>query len=61
IDSGLFGGEHNMACFLIEGTTSKVLIDASGKMEGKKIAKKLVGMNLIPDKIILTHSHWDHA
>lgn len=61
IDSGLFGGEHNMACFLIEGKRSKVLIDASGKMEGKKIAKKLVALNKIPDKLILTHAHWDHA
>lgn len=61
IDSGLFGGEHNMACFLIEGTSSKVLIDAGGKMEGKKVAKKLVALDIIPDKLILMHSHWDHA
>lgn len=61
IDSGLFGGDHNMACFVVEGNKKKVLIDASGKMEGKKIIKKLKSMNLIPDILILTHSHWDHA
>jgi glyoxylase-like metal-dependent hydrolase (beta-lactamase superfamily II) len=60
IDSGLFGGDHNMACFLVQGDKN-VLIDASGKMEGKKIAKKLQEMNLAPDMLILTHSHWDHA
>ncbi|MHA1267414.1 MAG: MBL fold metallo-hydrolase [Candidatus Helarchaeota archaeon] len=61
IDSRLFGGEHNMACFLVQGTKKKALVDASGKMEGKKIAKKLQNLNLIPDLLILTHSHWDHA
>lgn len=61
IDSGLFGGEHNMACFVIQGNDKKVLIDASGKMEAKKIAKKLQEMQLIPDILIITHAHWDHA
>ncbi|MHA1276895.1 MAG: MBL fold metallo-hydrolase [Candidatus Helarchaeota archaeon] len=60
IDSGLFGGEHNMACFVIQAR-DRVLIDASGKMEGRKIAKKLQDLKLVPDKLILTHAHWDHA
>jgi len=61
IDSFLFGGEENMACFLVVGAKKKVLIDASGKAEGKRIAKKLQDMNLIPEILISTHSHWDHA
>ncbi len=61
IDSFLFGGEENMACFLIVGGKKKVLIDASGKSEGKRIAKKLIDLKLIPDMLILTHAHWDHA
>jgi glyoxylase-like metal-dependent hydrolase (beta-lactamase superfamily II) len=61
IDSGLFATEKAMACYLIEGTKKKVLIDASGKSEGKKIVKKLNALGKVPDMLILTHSHWDHA
>ncbi len=61
IDSFLFGGEENMACFLIKGEKKQVLIDASGKSEGKRIVKKLKDLNSAPDILLLTHSHWDHA
>jgi glyoxylase-like metal-dependent hydrolase (beta-lactamase superfamily II) len=61
IDSFLFGNEGNMACYLVEGEEKKVLIDASGKPEAKRIIKKLKDLGKIPDMLILTHSHWDHA
>ncbi len=61
IDSLLFAQKESMACYLVVGKNKKVLIDASGKMEAKTIIKKLNGLNLIPDILILTHSHWDHA
>jgi len=61
IDSFLFGNEGNMACYLVEGKEKKVLIDASGKPEAKRIIKKLKDLGKIPDMLILTHSHWDHA
>ena len=61
IDSMLFGQEESMACYLVAGTKKNALIDASGKMEGRTLIKKLKGLNLIPDILIVTHSHWDHA
>ncbi|MHA1311826.1 MAG: MBL fold metallo-hydrolase [Candidatus Helarchaeota archaeon] len=61
IDSLLFGTEKSMSCFLIVGKKKRVLIDASGKSEGRRIAKKLIGMDLKPDILITTHSHWDHS
>ncbi|TFF89029.1 MAG: MBL fold metallo-hydrolase [Promethearchaeota archaeon] len=61
IDSLLFGTEKSMASYLIKGSEKNVLIDASGKSEGRRIARKLKKMDLIPDILITTHSHWDHA
>jgi len=55
IDSGLFATEKAMACYLIEGEKRKVLIDASGKVEGKKIVKKLNALGKVPDMLILTN------
>ncbi|MHA1379683.1 MAG: MBL fold metallo-hydrolase [Candidatus Helarchaeota archaeon] len=61
IDSLLFAQKESMACYLIVGTKKKVLIDASGKMEGKTVVKKLNKLSITPDILILTHSHWDHS
>ena len=61
LDSFLFAQKESMACYLIKGSKKIALIDASGKSEGKTIAKKIKKLNLEPDFLILTHSHWDHA
>ncbi|MHA1233000.1 MAG: MBL fold metallo-hydrolase [Candidatus Helarchaeota archaeon] len=50
-----------MASYLIVGKKKKVLIDASGKSEGRRIAKKVLKLGFKPDILIITHSHWDHA
>ncbi|NHI94502.1 MAG: MBL fold metallo-hydrolase [Candidatus Lokiarchaeota archaeon] len=60
-DSFLFAQKQSMACYLVKGSKKIALIDASGKQEGKTIAKKIKQLNLEPDFLILTHSHWDHA
>ena len=61
IDSLLFGTEKSMACYLVQGAKKSALIDASGKSEGRRIASKLKKMDLKPDILITSHSHWDHA
>lgn len=61
VDSLLFGTPENMACYVVEGKKKRVLIDASGKSEGRKLAIKLREMHLEPDILLLTHTHWDHA
>ena len=61
LDSFLFAQKESMACYLVKGSKKVALIDASGKSEGKTIAKQIKELNLEPDILILTHSHWDHA
>ncbi|MFX1479875.1 MAG: MBL fold metallo-hydrolase, partial [Promethearchaeota archaeon] len=46
---------------LIEGKEKSALIDAAAPQEAKECIKKLENMGIIPDILILTHSHWDHA
>ena len=50
-----------MASFLLKGTKRRALIDSSGPENAPNMLNRLKKMNLIPDILILTHSHWDHA
>ncbi len=61
IDSFLNNERKTMASFLLKGTEKKALIDSSGPENAFNILERLKSMNLIPDILILTHSHWDHA
>jgi glyoxylase-like metal-dependent hydrolase (beta-lactamase superfamily II) len=61
IDALLFNEPRSLSCYVIEGTKKKALIDASGIEYAEQLLKKLKAMNLKPDILILTHSHWDHA
>jgi len=60
-DSFLYDAEYSTAYFILQGTKKRALIDTSGPIEAKRFAKKIKKLNLIPDILILTHSHWDHA
>jgi len=46
--------------YLITGGKN-CLIDSGSKDGGRKLVKWFERNNLIPDMIILTHSHWDHS
>jgi glyoxylase-like metal-dependent hydrolase (beta-lactamase superfamily II) len=61
IDSFLNNERRTMACFLLKGTKKKALVDSSGPENAINIISQLKSLNLIPDILILTHSHWDHA
>jgi glyoxylase-like metal-dependent hydrolase (beta-lactamase superfamily II) len=61
IDSLLNDEKKVMASFLFQGTKKKALIDSSGPENAFKLVDRQKSMNLIPDILILTHSHWDHA
>lgn len=61
IDTNMLGMPKDTGIYLIEGTERTALIDAAGPHEAKNCIKKLENMYIIPDILILTHSHWDHA
>ncbi len=61
IDAFQTGSEKSMGCVILKGKTKSALIDTSGPVEAAKISQRLKIMNLAPDILILTHSHWDHA
>lgn len=61
IDSFLNNERKAMASFMLKGTEKKALIDSSGPENAFNILERLKSMNLTPDILILTHSHWDHA
>jgi len=60
-DSFLCDAEYGMAYYILQGTKKKALIDTSGPIEAERFAKRIKNLDLIPDILILTHSHWDHA
>ncbi|MFW9950398.1 MAG: MBL fold metallo-hydrolase, partial [Candidatus Thorarchaeota archaeon] len=61
IDSFLNNESMTMASFLLKGTKRKALIDSSGPENVSNIINKLQHLDLVPDILILTHAHWDHA
>jgi glyoxylase-like metal-dependent hydrolase (beta-lactamase superfamily II) len=61
IDVELFGIKRVGAVFLISGGQS-CLVDSGTRKEAKRLIQALDSVGAFPpDKIILTHSHWDHT
>jgi len=60
-DSFQCDAELSMAYYILEGTKKRALIDTSGPIEAERFVKRIKKLDLIPDILILTHSHWDHA
>jgi len=60
-DSFQCDDEYSMGYYILQGTKKRALIDTSGPIEAERFAKRIKNLNLIPDILILTHSHWDHA
>jgi len=61
IDIRMFGVPKITGIFVIESGKT-CLIDAGTHTEARKILRQLKEINVFPpDKIILTHSHWDHC
>jgi len=50
------------AIYIVENNGMRVMIDVGETLKARKIIKKVKDFGLYPiDKIVLTHSHWDHA
>lgn len=61
IDIGMFGLAEVAGVYLVEGEQS-CLIDNGSQKEAKGLVKALKSIGAFPpDKIILTHAHYDHA
>jgi hydroxyacylglutathione hydrolase len=57
----LFVGSYPVKCYLLvcKATKASAVIDTGGNPEA--IIKKAKELNLQPEKILLTHAHFDHA
>ncbi|MFX1324544.1 MAG: MBL fold metallo-hydrolase [Promethearchaeota archaeon] len=50
------------AIYIIENDGMRLMIDAGEAIKARKIVKKIKELGLYPiNKILLTHTHWDHA
>ncbi len=62
IDAWLFQSPHQMSLYVIENNDERMLIDTGSALSASKIFRKLKEFNLLPiQKLLLTHSHWDHT
>jgi len=60
-DSFQCDAKYSMGYYILQGTKKRALIDTAGPIEAEMFAKRIKNLDLIPDILILTHSHWDHA
>lgn len=61
VDAFLFKMRGNLAIYIIENNGMRIMIDTPSDFGVRTFIKKIKELNLYPiDKIILTHSHFDH-
>ena len=62
IDGMTMGMQKFLSIYIIEHNGMRLMIDVGETLKARKIMKKLKDLGLYPiHKIVLTHSHWDHA
>ncbi len=62
LDGMTMGTQKYLSIYIIEHNGMRLMIDVGESFKIRKILKKLKDMGLYPiHKILLTHSHWDHA
>jgi glyoxylase-like metal-dependent hydrolase (beta-lactamase superfamily II) len=62
IDGMTMGLPKFSSIYVIEHKGIRIMIDVGEALKARKIIKKLKDFGLFPiHKIVLTHSHWDHA
>ena len=61
IDGMLFRLPGTIAIYIIENDGERMMFDTSEPLSARKIVKKLKEYGLFPiQKLLFTHSHWDH-
>ena len=62
IDGMTMGMQKFLSIYIIEHNGIRLMIDVGEALKVRKILKKIKDLGLYPiHKILLTHSHWDHA
>jgi len=62
IDAMTMGMQKFLSIYIIEHKGMRVMVDVGETLKVRKILKKLKDLGLYPiHKLVLTHSHWDHA
>ena len=62
VDDMIFRLPGQLSLYVIENKGMRLMIDAGEELAARKIVKKLKNFGLYPiHKILLTHSHFDHA
>jgi glyoxylase-like metal-dependent hydrolase (beta-lactamase superfamily II) len=62
IDGMVLGLPKFLSLYVVENNGMRVMIDAGEALKARKIVKKLKEYDLYPiHKLVITHSHWDHA
>ncbi len=62
IDAMTMGMPNFLSIYVVEHNGVRLLIDVGETLKVRKLIKKLREFGLYPiHKIVLTHSHWDHA
>jgi glyoxylase-like metal-dependent hydrolase (beta-lactamase superfamily II) len=62
IDGMLMGLPKFLSIYIIENNGMRLMIDAGEALKARKIVRKLKDFGLYPiNKLVVTHSHWDHA
>ncbi len=61
IDGLLFRMPHLLSLYIIENDGERMMIDTGEASMARKVLNKIKELGLYPiNKILLTHSHWDH-
>ena len=62
IDGMIMGAPKFLSIYIIENDGMRLMIDAGDALKARTNVKKLKEFGLYPiHKILITHSHWDHA
>lgn len=61
IDGMMFSQPGNIAIYVIENDGERMMIDTSMSLSVRKIIKKMKELDIFPvQKLVITHSHFDH-
>ena len=61
VDGNLMGAKESLALYVVENDGMRMLIDTSSPIQSRRTVQKMKELGIYPiNKILLTHSHWDH-
>jgi glyoxylase-like metal-dependent hydrolase (beta-lactamase superfamily II) len=62
LDGMVMNLQKFLSVYIIESNGKRMLINVGEAIKARKLAKKIKDLELYPiHKLLVTHSHWDHA